>query len=281
MLVTTGDVCSRDDVRRAIDLGHTQFGALHGVIHAAGVIEDGVLLVKSPESAARVLDPKVKGTLVLDSVLRDVTNGPNQTEPLDFLALFSSVSSVLAPAGQVDYTAANAFLDALAESQNSTRVVAINWGPWRDVGMAARLSSSHPLISRRLIDTADEIACSTSLSCQKHWVLAEHRDTAGKAVFPGTGYLEMASAALSHGSFDRGVEFEDVFFALRLLRVVGRPEQCGWTCTGPRTEPFGSRSAHATRNGSSTPPDTLHDVNSLHPGTVLLIRSLRGANHAC
>ena len=67
------------------------------------------------------------------------------------------------------------------------RVLAINWGPWRDVGMAARMSSSHPLLGRRLIDTDDEIVYSIPLSHEKHWVLAEHRTNTGKAVLPRHG----------------------------------------------------------------------------------------------
>ena len=52
-------------------------------------------------------------------------------------------------------------------------------------------------------------------------MLAEHRLNTGRAVLPGTGYLEMASAALTRGSFDRGVEFEDVFFRSPLFADPG------------------------------------------------------------
>ncbi len=83
--------------------------------------------------------------------------------------------------------------------------------------MAARMSSSHPLLGRRLIDTDDELAYSVALSYKKLWVLAEHRMNTGKAVLPGTGYLEMAVAAVSRGSFDGGVELEDVFFLAPLV----------------------------------------------------------------
>jgi acyl transferase domain-containing protein len=221
ILFVAGDVCSRDDVRRATELGLKRFGRINGVIHAAGVVDDGPLQIKSRESATRVLDPKVKGTLVLDSVIRDGTGGAKLEPPLDFFALFSSVSSVTAPAGQVDYCAANAFLDSFAVSQKGAGVIAINWGPWQDVGMAARLSSAHPLLGQRLIDTGLAISYATSLSLEKHWVLAEHRMSAGKAVFPGTGYLEMAAAALTRGLFDGGVAFEDVFFLAPLVADAG------------------------------------------------------------
>src|SRR5262249_60698294 len=86
---------------------------------------------KTREAAEGVLAPKVRGTLVLASVLEE--------EPLDFFVLCSSGASVAGGVGQADYCAANAFLDAFAWSQ-ATRpdrlTVAINWDTWREIGMA-------------------------------------------------------------------------------------------------------------------------------------------------
>jgi acyl transferase domain-containing protein/thioesterase domain-containing protein/acyl carrier protein len=212
------DVCRRDEVKKAIETARARFGSINGVIHAAGVIEDSPFQVKSRESAARVLAPKVHGTLVLHEALQEL----KEHIKLDFFALFSSISSVQAPAGQVDYVAANSFLDAFAAGRRDPSVIAINWGAWRDVGMAARVSPLHPLLGRRLIDTGDEIAYSAPLSYERHWVLAEHCMAAGRTVFPGTGYLEMAAAALTRGAFDHGVEFEDVFFLAPLLADPGQ-----------------------------------------------------------
>ena len=70
---------------------------IDGVIHAAGILEDSPILTKTRESASRVLNRKVKGTLVLAELFRG--------KPLDFLRL-SSISSLDPPAGQVDYAAA-------------------------------------------------------------------------------------------------------------------------------------------------------------------------------
>jgi len=226
VLVLAGDVCHSDEIRHVVETAKNRFGAIHGVIHGAGLIEDGPLLVKSRESAARVLDPKVKGTLVLDQVLREVLDGSSPERTLDFHALFSSVSSIEAPAGQIDYAAANAFLDAYAVSQRDRGVFAINWGPWRDVGMAARASAAtHPLLGRRLIDSAEEVIYSAPLSFDRHWLLTDHRLKNGPAVVPGTGYLEMACAALTNGSFGHGVAFEDVFFVAPFLAERGRDKE--------------------------------------------------------
>ncbi len=204
ILTVCADVTSIADVRNSIEQAHARFGDINGVIHAAGIVEDGPLQTKTKESAARVLAAKVQGTLILDETLRNTS--------LDFFVLFSSVSSVIAPAGQVDYTAANAFLDAFAASKNNATVLSINWGPWRDVGMAARADLSHPLLHRRLVGRRDEIAYISKLNYDSDWILSEHLILGGKAVFPGTGYLEMAAAALTRGSFQQGVVFEDVFF---------------------------------------------------------------------
>ena len=198
VLVLTGDVSQREAMRRVIDNARARFGSIDGVIHTAGVLDDGPLQLKTRESAARVLEPKVQGTLVLNEVFQQARQGEQPSMPLDFFVLFSSVSSLLAPPGQADYAAANAFLDAFAVSQSSnTRTVAINWGAWRDVGMAARITASNPLLGQRLVDTADEIVYAVPLSYNENWVLAEHRMQTGRALLPGTSYLEMARAAIA------------------------------------------------------------------------------------
>jgi acyl transferase domain-containing protein/thioesterase domain-containing protein len=202
VLTVRADVTRLDEMKQTIHLARERFGPINGVIHAAGIIEDSPLLVKTRESAARVLAAKIQGTLVLDEVLQDT--------PLDFLALFSSVSSLAPPAGQVDYAAANAFLDAFARSRRDNPVVAINWGRWRDVGLGARPMAAHPLLDQRILDTPDEIIYSSQFSCARHWLLDEHRFKNGNALVPGTGFMEMAIGGL--GGVDGGVELRDIFF---------------------------------------------------------------------
>ncbi|HYX25278.1 MAG TPA: KR domain-containing protein, partial [Thermoanaerobaculia bacterium] len=104
---------------------------LHGVIHAAGVPGGGLIQLKQREAAAKVLRPKVRGTFVLESVLAPVV----ADAPLDLFVLCSSLASVVGGIGQVDYCAANAFLDAFAAARRAP-VLAINWDRWREVGMA-------------------------------------------------------------------------------------------------------------------------------------------------
>ena len=118
-------------MQSAIAQSLKRFGEIHGVIHAAGVAGAGMIQLKTPEIAESVFAPKVKGTLVLNDVLKDVK--------LDFLAFCSSLSSILGGFGQVDYCAANAFLDSFAHFntiKNGKFTVAINWDTWQEVGMA-------------------------------------------------------------------------------------------------------------------------------------------------
>ena len=203
LMVVQGDVTNRDQVREIVALARQRFGKIDGVFHAAGVLEDSPMMLKTPESAARVLDPKVRGTLNLEDALSDA--------PPDCFVLFSSISSIFPPAGQVDYAAANAFLDAFALSRNGL-VNVVNWGPWREVGMSARSASPHPWLEQRLLETPAEIVYSSSFSAEKQWVLSEHRLNSGKSLIPGTGYLEMAAAAFSRGSMPGALEFQDVVF---------------------------------------------------------------------
>ena len=104
---------------------------LRGVVHAAGVLEDGILQQMSWTAFAAVLAPKVRGAWHLHRL--------TQTEPLDFFILFSSLTSLIGAAGQANYAGANAFLDALAHHRRARQLPAlsINWGAWAGVGMAA------------------------------------------------------------------------------------------------------------------------------------------------
>jgi amino acid adenylation domain-containing protein len=144
VIAATADVADAAAMKDAIDTATRQWGAINGVIHAAGLAGGGVVHLKEREAAARVLAPKVDGTEVLAHLV--------DHRSLDFMVLCSSLASVLGGAGQVDYCAANAFLDAFAhEHTRRTGVftVAINWDTWRDVGMAVNTDLPSQLESRR------------------------------------------------------------------------------------------------------------------------------------
>jgi acyl transferase domain-containing protein len=130
--IVAGDVTDPADVRRAVDTARKRFGALHGVLHAAGVPGTGLMQFQQPGDSEQVLGPKVAGTLALADALHRAE--PDGTAlALDFLVLFSSITSVTGGGpGQVDYCAANAFLDAYAAERTALgeRVLSVAWGEW-------------------------------------------------------------------------------------------------------------------------------------------------------
>ena len=125
------DVADLGRMRAVVAEAQAQFGRIDGVIHSAGVAGGGLIQLKTPDVAAAVLKPKVEGTQVLGEIFRE--------QRLDFFLLCSSLTSVLGGVGQVDYCAANAYLDAFAEwytATTGTFTTAVNWSAWQEVGMA-------------------------------------------------------------------------------------------------------------------------------------------------
>jgi acyl transferase domain-containing protein len=104
-----------------------------GIIHAAGVLDDGIIAQQTWERFQKVMLPKVAGAWNLHRL----TAGT----PLEFFVLFSSAASLMGSTGQASYAAANAYLDALACNRKASGLPAlsINWGGWAEAGMAARV----------------------------------------------------------------------------------------------------------------------------------------------
>jgi epothilone polyketide synthase D len=133
--VVAADVSDRDAVRSLLEAVAADL-PLRGVVHAAGVLDDGVLSEQSAERFARVLTAKVDGGCHLDRLTRDAD--------LDFFVLFSSASGALGSAGQGGYAAANACLDALAARRRAAGLPgqSLAWGLWTDASsQAAGLAS--------------------------------------------------------------------------------------------------------------------------------------------
>jgi acyl transferase domain-containing protein len=173
---------------------------LHGIVHAAGVAGGGLAEVRTRADAEAVLAPKLRGTLALQAAFGDL--------PLDFVVLCSSVTAVTGGLGQVDYCAANAFLDAYARSDHgwAARVVSVNWGGWSEVGMAAEIAAPEALrasaatavpLAHPVLTTREQGSAYGRVGAGSHWVLDQHR-IAGVPVMPGTGHLECAREAVAN-----------------------------------------------------------------------------------
>jgi len=131
--ILAADVSKREELARVLADIIASLPPLRGIVHAAGMIDDGVLMQQSLERFHRAMAPKVSGAWHLHSLTREV--------PLEFIVLFSSAASVIGSAGQGNYAAANADLDALASHRRGMGLpgLAIDWGPWAEGGMAAAL----------------------------------------------------------------------------------------------------------------------------------------------
>jgi acyl transferase domain-containing protein/NAD(P)-dependent dehydrogenase (short-subunit alcohol dehydrogenase family) len=120
-----------------------KFGGIDGVIHGAGVIADRLVKDKSPESFQKVFGTKVDSALTLADFFGLLPGSASKPhDRLKFVAFFTSVAGRFGNRGQADYAAANEVLSKLAamiDSRMSTRAVAVAWGPWSGVGMAAAL----------------------------------------------------------------------------------------------------------------------------------------------
>jgi myxalamid-type polyketide synthase MxaB len=132
VLVMKADVSQEDQVREVLASIAQSMPGLRGIIHAAGVLEDGILLRQNWEQFATVLSPKVQGSWNLHVLTSHL--------PLDFFVMFSSTASVLGSAGQGNYAAANSFMDILAHARRlqGLPAVSINWAGWSEIGLAAR-----------------------------------------------------------------------------------------------------------------------------------------------
>lgn len=194
VLVFSADVADRGAMAGVIGQCRSRLGTINGVFHAAGVLDEAPIAAKDAASIERVMAPKACGAQVLHELL--------PPGDLDVFAVFSSTSVYLGGAGQVDYAAANAFLDALAASRTDGLV--IHWGIWGDKGMAARAygdaapgsaaQGAHPLLGS-LVESSVGAVFEARYSPVDLWVLREHC-VAGRPVLPGTAYIEIARAAM-------------------------------------------------------------------------------------
>ncbi|WP_373088630.1 SDR family NAD(P)-dependent oxidoreductase [Sneathiella sp.] len=211
------DVADAGALSEALATVRAKFGDINGVFHGAGIMDDAPMMMKTLDDTHRVMAAKVTGGQNLAVLLPDGT--------LDFFAVFSSTSVVTAPPGQVDYVAANGYLEALAASRGDG--LAISFGVWCDIGMASRSYDDgaatgvtvHPLLGVASHAKDGTFIFTAQYDPAALWVLNEHI-VGGVPVLPGTAYIEIARAAMEQLTHTRSWEIQ----ALSLVNPMVFPE---------------------------------------------------------
>ena len=152
--VLGADVADFQQMEQAVSKATEEFGAVNGVIHAAGVPGGSIIQRTTREIAESVFAPKIIGTRVLQQIFKK--------ENLDFMVLYSSINAIIGMIGQAAYSAANLYLDAFASAYsaaNGVFVTSINWDTWREIGMA--VETEVPAAFRKAREEALENGIST------------------------------------------------------------------------------------------------------------------------
>jgi acyl transferase domain-containing protein/acyl carrier protein len=146
------DIASPDALNRVLETLRKRMPPIKGIIHAAGVVSDSLLLQQDWTDFHTVMQSKVYGSWNLHQL--------TQVDQLDFFICFSSITSLLGNRGQSNYASANAFLDGLCQYRASLGQpgLSINWGPWSGGGMVSQLDENQ---QRRLVNTGIEKLSST------------------------------------------------------------------------------------------------------------------------
>ncbi|MEJ2416576.1 MAG: SDR family NAD(P)-dependent oxidoreductase, partial [Exilibacterium sp.] len=177
------DVADGDALAALILAVQTECGGLDGIVHSAGVTRDSFIFNKTAADLEQVLAAKVAGAVNLDRASRALD--------LDFFMLFSSIAGAFGNAGQADYAAANAFMDAFAHYRNDLvaagqrrgRTLSINWPLWREGGM--RVGAG---IEKLMSDTYGLVPLETEAGTEalhRAWTLASDAGLAQVLVLSG------------------------------------------------------------------------------------------------
>ena len=195
------DVADGDQVAAWLS-NHIRDGGrpVRGIVHAAGSVNDQLLVNTSEADFAEVMAPKIIGTRVLHDTFKD--------HDLEFFVMFGSAGSTIASPGQGNYAAANAFLDAFAHYRQAQGLPAltIGWGPW-SVGMVEELKLEKiyaqrgielitPAVGARILDRLINQKTPNVVAISADWSRARQAGFGGRLppMFSDLGTAETVSA---------------------------------------------------------------------------------------
>ncbi|WP_133055713.1 SDR family NAD(P)-dependent oxidoreductase, partial [Mycolicibacter senuensis] len=154
-----GDISSPGVAQRLVAAAEETGRPLRGVVHAAGVLGDGLVTAVTPESLEGTWSAKALGGALLHAATAD--------RPLDWWVGFSSMAALLGLPGQLGYATSNAWLDALMTWRRASGLAAtaVNWGQWSDVGIGRSMSLSvlDPISPAEGVEALDAVLDAESL----------------------------------------------------------------------------------------------------------------------
>ena len=248
VMIVVGEMGRYASVSRMVDEVEARWGAVHGVIHAAGINSPALILESTPDRVDLLLPAKVHGAFHLERRLG--------TSALDFFVHFSSQACYGPVAGQIGYSAANGVLDALARRRASRLnglSCAIGWGPWEEIGMAAETANVDRHSTLREADASvptsvESIDLTLFQTCRRYangrisyrggivegdgspgnWVL-EHKFQ-GRSLMAGATLIECMRSTYQHHVAAESIVLSDICF-LRPVFVDERGSEIEITFT--------------------------------------------------
>ncbi|MFC8076977.1 SDR family NAD(P)-dependent oxidoreductase [Streptomyces sp. NPDC057307] len=218
----SADVTTPGALAAVVERVRAEFGELHGVVHAAGTLKDGLIRSATAEDIAAVMRPKADGVRELAAAVAG--------HDLDFAVLFASVSGTFGNLGQGGYAAANAYLDAFAHAHGSPWL-SVDWGLWGEVGMGTAVAEQLRRRGVRPLDTAEGLDALIALLATQdgpHQVIVAHPDAGDVVVelepqldntgpeFGGPTSTQEATDSTGEGDGERVADALERFLAERL-----------------------------------------------------------------
>ncbi|WAM54403.1 type I polyketide synthase [Vreelandella venusta] len=144
VLAAACDITDHDALASVMERAKRELSPLRGIVHAATVIDDGLIRNLDAERIHKVLAPKIDGARHLDALTQDIS--------LDFFVLYSSATTLFGNPGQANYVAANHWLEAFAARRRAAGLPAtcVRWGAIEDVGFLARNTRTRDALQERL-----------------------------------------------------------------------------------------------------------------------------------